>query len=120
MTDKTRAQPAVRLTLVENPVNGGMHIRLWENLSGLGAGEHLLYAGRGDQDTADAIRYRKLLHLGLRFMAGGVLHKTKAETDAAIDALPDPLAIGGIKVVIDETLPPGSWRVSGHKRADQE
>jgi hypothetical protein len=49
-------------------------------------------------------------------MAGGVLHKTKAETDA----LPDPLTIGGIKVVIDETLPLGSWRISGQKEADQE
>lgn len=39
---------------------------------------------------ADARRYRRLLHEGLRFMAGGKLHKTKAETDAAIDALPDP------------------------------
>lgn len=80
----------------------------------------LMNAGRGDQDAADASRYRKLLHAGLRFMASGVLHKTKAETDAAIDALPDPLTIGGIKVVIDETLPPGSWRISGQKEAEQE
>ncbi|EOE3388215.1 Lar family restriction alleviation protein [Pseudomonas aeruginosa] len=36
---------------------------------------------------ADARRYRRLLHEGLRFMAGGKLHQTKAETDAAIDAL---------------------------------
>lgn len=39
---------------------------------------------------ADARRYRRLLHEGLRFMANGKLHRTKAETDAAIDALPDP------------------------------
>jgi hypothetical protein len=42
MTDKTTPQPAVRLTLVKNPVNGGMHIRIWENLADLGEGEHLL------------------------------------------------------------------------------
>lgn len=49
--------------------------------------------GAADADAAiraDARRYRRLLHQGLRFMANGVLHKTKAETDAAIDALPDP------------------------------
>lgn len=39
---------------------------------------------------ADARRYRRLLHEGLRFMAHGKLHRTKAETDAAIDAMPDP------------------------------
>jgi hypothetical protein len=39
---------------------------------------------------ADARRYRRLLHQGLRFMAGGVLHKTKEATDAAIDAMPEP------------------------------
>lgn len=39
---------------------------------------------------ADARRYRRLLHEGLRFMIGGVLHKTKEATDAAIDALPAP------------------------------
>ncbi|HEK0270605.1 hypothetical protein [Pseudomonas asiatica] len=80
----------------------------------------LMNESRDDQDAADARRYRKLLHAGLRFMARGVLHKTKAETDAAIDALPDPLTVGGIKVVIDETLPPGSWRISGQKEAEQE
>ena len=53
-------------------------------------------------------------------MAGGVLHKTKAETDEAIDALPDPLTVGGIKVVIDETMPPGSWRISGQKEAEEQ
>ena len=93
-----------------------------ETLATLSADQvaELLNSSRDDQEGADARRYRKLLHAGLRFMAGGVLHQTKAETDAAIDALPDPLAIGGIKVVIDETLPPGSWRISGQKRADQE
>ncbi|WP_181418832.1 hypothetical protein [Aquipseudomonas alcaligenes] len=72
----------------------------------------LMNASRDDQEAADARRYRKLLQAGLRFMAGGVLHKTKAETDAAIDALPDPLKVGGIDVVIDKTLPPGTWRIS--------
>lgn len=50
------------------------------------------------------------------------LNPTTQETsdDAAGDALPDPLTIGGIKVVIDETLPPGSWRISGQKEAEQE
>lgn len=78
----------------------------------------LMNESRDDQDAADARRYRKLLHAGLRFMARGVLHKTKAETDAAIDALPDPLTVGGIKVVIDETLLPGSWRISGQKEEE--
>ena len=39
---------------------------------------------------ADARRYRKLLHQGMRFMSGGILHKTKGATDAAIDAMPEP------------------------------
>lgn len=68
---------------------------------------------------ADARRYRKLLQAGLRFMAGGVLHKTKAETDAAIDSLPDPLKVAGFDVVIDETLPPGTWRISGQKDSER-
>ncbi|HFH3930819.1 TPA: hypothetical protein ACGJ23_005468 [Pseudomonas aeruginosa] len=42
MTDIPMPQPAVRLTLVKNQVHGGMHIRIWENLAGLGEGEHLL------------------------------------------------------------------------------
>lgn len=49
--------------------------------------------GAADSDAAiraEARRYRRLLHEGLRFMIGGKLHRTKAETDAAIDALPDP------------------------------
>lgn len=76
--------------------------------------------GADDQEAADARRYRKLLQAGLRFMAGGVLHKTKAETDAAIDALPDPLKVAGFDVVIDETLPPCTWRISGQKDPEQE
>ncbi|WP_225013696.1 hypothetical protein [Pseudomonas aeruginosa] len=44
IADKALPQPAVRLTLVKDPVYGGMHIRIWENLAGLGEGEHLLGA----------------------------------------------------------------------------
>lgn len=44
MTTKTTPPPAVRLTLVKDPVHGSMHIRIWENLAGLGEGEHQLYA----------------------------------------------------------------------------
>lgn len=39
---------------------------------------------------ADARRYRRLLHEGLRFRIAGVTHESKAATDAAIDALPEP------------------------------
>lgn len=40
---------AVRLELVENLKYGGMHIRKWENLAGLGAGTHKLYTHPADQ-----------------------------------------------------------------------
>nr|WP_177429601.1 MULTISPECIES: hypothetical protein [unclassified Pseudomonas] len=84
-----------------------------ETLATLSADQvaELMNASPDDQEAADARRYRKLLQAGLRFMAKGVLHKTKAETDAAIDALPDPLKVAGLDVVIDETLPPGTWRI---------
>ena len=51
----TRAQlpsqvvEAVSLDLVENLKYGGMHIRKWENLAGLGAGTHKLYTHPADQ-----------------------------------------------------------------------
>jgi hypothetical protein len=56
----------------------------WENRAG---GERAVEAVK-----ADARRYRRLLHEGLRFRIGGTTHATKAATDAAIDALPDPPA----------------------------
>jgi hypothetical protein len=39
----------VSLELVENLKYGGMHIRKWENLAGLGAGTHKLYTHPADQ-----------------------------------------------------------------------
>lgn len=41
---QTEQRSAVRITLVENDSHGGTYIRQWDNLAGLGAGEHLLYA----------------------------------------------------------------------------
>jgi hypothetical protein len=56
--------------------------RLWEDRAG---GEKA-----ADAIKADARRYRRLLHEGMRFRIGGVTHESKAATDAAIDALPEP------------------------------
>lgn len=44
---------AVSLELVENLKYGGMHIRKWENLAGLGAGTHKLYTHPADQVEDD-------------------------------------------------------------------
>lgn len=57
-------------------------VSTWNDRKGAAAGDSAI--------RADARRYRRLLHEGMRFMADGKLHKTKAETDAAIDALPEP------------------------------
>jgi hypothetical protein len=52
---------AVRLELVENLKYGGMHIRKWENLAGLGAGTHKLYTHPADQAAEGVVVSRELL-----------------------------------------------------------